>query len=341
MVLYREGLMRRREFLITLVLSATMPCAHAQQAGKLYRIAIVHPSASVAEMSGESPRFSALLKELRRLGYVEGQNVVFERYSGTGRSEPQYSELASEVVRHRPDLILAVSSRMVLNFKAATNAIPIVGLMADPVAFGIVESLAHPGGNITGISTDAGPEIWGKRLDLLREAAPGISRVGYLASRSVWESSSFLASLQVAAQRMGISIIGPPLEGALQEPEYRRVFEAMLQDHGDALIVSDQGENFTNRRLIIELATTSGLPTIYPYREQVQVGGLMAYAPDLLDVYRRAAGYVDQVLKGTKAGEIPIYLAVNFDLVINMKAAKAIGLTIPPALLLRADEIIE
>ena len=140
---------------------------------------------------------------------------------------------------------------------------------------------------------------------------------------------------------MGISIIGPPLEGALQEPEYRRVFEAMLQDHGDALIVSDQGENLTNRRLIIELATTSGLPTIYPYREQVQVGGLMAYAPDLLDVYRRAAGYVDQVLKGTKAGEIPIYLAVNFDLVINMKAAKAIGLTIPPALLARADEVIE
>jgi putative ABC transport system substrate-binding protein len=140
---------------------------------------------------------------------------------------------------------------------------------------------------------------------------------------------------------MGISIIGPPLGGALQEPEYRRVFEAMLQDHGDALIVSDQGENLTNRRLIIELATTSGLPTIYPYREQVQVGGLMAYAPDLLDVYRRAAGYVDQVLKGTKAGEIPIYLAVKFDLVINMKAAKAIGLTIPPALLARADEVIE
>ena len=140
---------------------------------------------------------------------------------------------------------------------------------------------------------------------------------------------------------MGISIIGPPLEGALQEQEYRRVFQAMLQDHADALIVSDQGENLTNRRLIIELATTSGLPTIYPYREQVQVGGLMAYAPDLLDVYRRAAGYVDQVLKGTKAGEIPIYLAVNFDLVINMKAAKAIGLTIPPALLARADEVIE
>jgi putative tryptophan/tyrosine transport system substrate-binding protein len=245
------------------------------------------------------------------------------------------------VVRHKPDLILTITSRMVLNFKAATTAIPIVGLMADPVVFGIVESLAHPGGNITGISTDAGPEIWGKRLELLREAAPGTSRVGFLASRFVWESPFGVANLRVAADRMGISLIGPPLEGALQEQEYRRVFEAILQDHADALIVSDQAENSTYRRLIVELAATSGLPTIYPYREQVEAGGLMAYAPDLSDVYGRAAGYVDQILKGAKAGEIPIYLAVKFDLVINMKAAKTIGLTIPPALLLRANEVIE
>jgi putative tryptophan/tyrosine transport system substrate-binding protein len=229
----------------------------------------------------------------------------------------------------------------VLNFKAATTAIPIVGLMADPVVFGIVDSLAHPGGNITGISTDAGPEIWGKRLDLLREAAPGTSRAGFLASRFVWESPFGVARIRAAAQRLGISIIGPPLEGTLQEQEYRRVFEAMLQDRADALIVSDQAENFTYRKLIVELAATSGLPTIYPYREQVEAGGLMAYAPDLSDVYRRGAGYVDQILKGTKAGEIPIYLAAKFDLVINMKAAKAIGLTIPPGLLLRADEVIE
>ena len=180
--------MKRREFLITLVLSATMLCAHAQQPGKLYRIAVVHPSAPVAEMTDTgSPRFSALFKELRRLGYVEGQNIVVERYSGAGRTE-HYSELANEVVRHKPDLILTISSRMARNFKAATTTIPIVGLMADPVTFGIVESLAHPGGNITGISSDAGMEISGKRLDLLREAAPGTSRVGFLASRSVWES---------------------------------------------------------------------------------------------------------------------------------------------------------
>ena len=227
--------MKRREFLITLVLSATVPCAHAQQPGKLYRIAIVSPSAPVAEITDTGiPTFSALLKELRRLGYVEGQNIVVERYSGVGRTE-HYSELANEVVRHKPDLILTITSRMVLNFKAATTAIPVVGLMADPVAFGIVESLAHPGGNITGISTDAGPEIWGKRLDLLREAAPGTSRAGFLASRFVWDSPLGVANLRVAAERMGISLIGPPLEGALQEQEYRRVFEAMLEGHADPL----------------------------------------------------------------------------------------------------------
>ena len=140
--------MKRRELLIILVLSAMTPCAHAQQPGKLYRIAIVSPSAPVAEMTDTGiPTFSALFKELRRLGYVEGQNIVVERYSGAGRTE-HYSELANEVVHHKPDLILTITSRMVQNFKAATTVIPIVGLMADPVAFGIVESLAHPGGNI-------------------------------------------------------------------------------------------------------------------------------------------------------------------------------------------------
>jgi len=318
-----------------------MPSAHAEQPGKLYRIAIVHPSAPVAEMTDTgSPRFSALFKELRRHGYVEGKNVVVERYSGSGQTE-HYAELANEVVRHKPDLILTITSRMVLNIKAATTAIPIVGLMADPVALGIVDGLAHPGGNITGISTDAGPDIWSKRLDLMREAAPRTSRVGFLASRTVWESPIGVAGLRLAAQQMGISLIGPPLEGTLQEQEYRRVFEAMLQDRADALIVGDQAENLTQRRLIVELAATSGLPAIYPYREQAEVGGLMAYAPDLSDVYRRAAYYIDRILKGTKAGEMPIYLAVKFDLVINMKAAKAIGLTIPPALLARADEVIE
>jgi len=230
---------------------------------------------------------------------------------------------------------------MVQHFKAATATIPVIGLMADPVPMGIVDSLARPGGNITGICTDSGPEVIGKRLELLREAVPGMSKAGFLASRRVWEGPFGIAALQPAAERMGISMIGPPLEGALREAEYRRVFDVLRQSRPDAVIVGDQAENLTNARPIAELAAMSRLPTIYTYREQVDAGGLMEYAPDLLDIYRRAAGYVDQILKGAKPGEVPIYLADRFELVVNVKAAKAIGLTIPPSLLMRADEVIE
>jgi putative ABC transport system substrate-binding protein len=333
--------MRRREFIAGLLVAATTVRTQAQQSEKVYHIAIVHPSAAVADLSETgTPRFVAFFKELRRLGYVEGQNIVVERYSGAGRTE-HYSELASEVVGQKPDLILTIRSRMVQHFKAATATIPVIGLMADPVPMGIVDSLARPGGNITGICTDSGPEVIGKRLELLREAVPRMSKAGFLASRRVWEGPFGIAVLQPAAERMGISIIGPPLEGALREAEYRRVFDVLRQSRPDAVIVGDQAENLTNARLIAELAAMSRLPTIYTYREQVDAGGLMAYAPDLLDIYRRAAGYVDQILKGAKPGEVPIYLADRFELVVNVKAAKSIGLTIPPSLLMRADEVIE
>jgi putative ABC transport system substrate-binding protein len=229
---------------------------------------------------------------------------------------------------------------MVRLFKAATATIPIVGIMADPVAFGLVTSFARPGGNVTGVSVDAGVEIWGKRLQILREAIPTASRVGYLASRGVWENPDG-AAVQEAAKRAGISLVGPLLEGAIEEGEYRRVFEAMMQERVDALVVSDQAEHYTNRRLIVELAERTGLPALYPYREHVELGGLMAYTFDLVDLWRRSAGYIDQILKGAKPGEIPVYQATKFELVINMKAANAIGLTIPPALVLRADEVIE
>ena len=306
----------------------------------MHRLAIVHPSNPVAELTETGNRgYVAFFKELRQLGYVEGQNIAVERFSGEGRTE-HYAELASKVVGRNPDLILTHTSRLVLNFKAATTTIPIVGLMADPVRFGIVESLARPGGNITGVSTDAGQEIWGKRLDLLREVVPGTSKVGYLASRWNWESPIAITALQEAAKRMGISLIGPPLEGT-EEQEYRRVFEALTRSQPGALIVSDSAENLTYRRIITELAATSGLPALYPYREQATAGGLMAYAPDLLDLYRRAANNVRDILNGAKPSDIPVYLASKFELVINLKTAKALGLPISPSLLVRADEVIE
>jgi putative ABC transport system substrate-binding protein len=220
--------MRRREFIGSLIGTAVAwpLAASAQQPAKVYRVAIVHPSVPVNEMN-ESGRiwFKALFGELKRLGYIEGQNLIIERYSGEGNAA-HYAEVASEVVRQQPDVIFAITGRMVRNFKAATATIPIVGSMADPVAFGLVSSLARPGGNITGVSSDAGLEIWGKRLELLRELIPAASRVGFLASRDVAEAPA----MREAAQEAGISLVAPPLEGALQEAEYRRVFKLMTQE---------------------------------------------------------------------------------------------------------------
>ena len=182
--------MRRRAFIAGLVCTAALSRAEAQQAGKVYRIAIAHPSYPVSEMNEASDRlpwFPAFFAELRRLGYIEGQNLRVERYSAEGRTA-QYADLAREVVGRRPDVILSGKNEMILLLKAATLTMPIVGISADPVAAGIATSLARPGGNITGVSVDAGREVWGKRLELLKEAIPGLSRIGFLADHETWDS---------------------------------------------------------------------------------------------------------------------------------------------------------
>ncbi len=314
--------------------------ARAQRPAKVHRIAVIHAAVPVTDIiETSSIRFyRAFFQELRRLGYVEGRNLIVERYSGLGRTE-HYAELAREVVRSKPDLIFASGTDTVRHLKAATATIPIVGVMGEPVGYGLVASLAHPGGNITGISIDAGPEIQTKILELLKEASPRVSRVGVIA-RGL-PGSPYRKALEEAAQSLGILLVGPPLEGTIQEAEYRRVFEAMVQEHADALYVSGEGENTPNRRLIVQLAEKNRLPTIYPFRGFVEAGGLMAYSIDLADIFSRAAGYIDQILKGASPGDIPIYQAAKFELVVNIKAANAIGLTLPPALVLRADEVIE
>ena len=335
--------MKRREF-ITLLGGAAVAwplAARAQQAANVYRIAVVRPSGAVADMTeaGGNPLYRALFNELRRLGYVERQNLIVERYSGEGHQE-RYAELAREVVRTKPHLILAASTPLVLIFKAATNTIPIVGAMADPVAMGVVSNLARPGGNVTGVSVDAGLEIWAKRLQILQEVVPTAGKVGYLNLRSSWDLAQGRA-LQEAARRLGIALSGPPLEQPIQETEYRRVFGTMSHEHLDGLIVSDIADNFTHRRLIVSLAEIARLPTVYPYRTYFEEGGLMVYGSDLTALYGRVASYIDQILRGAKPGEIPIYLEAKFELLINLKAAKALGLTVPASLLVRADEVIE
>jgi putative tryptophan/tyrosine transport system substrate-binding protein len=247
---------KRQLICIFLSIAAIWP-AQAQQGRKVYHIAIVEPVNPVSEMTeAAGPLYRGLFQELRRRGYVEGRDLLIERFSGEGQAE-HYPGLAREVVRRNPDLIFETGTRLLIDLKAATATIPIVAIGADPVRMGIVPSLARPGGNITGVSVDAGLEIAGKRLELLKEAVPRISKIGLLASRTIWEKTPFAAAMREAAERMNIGFMWPS-DGPLVEAEYRRAFAALPRDV-DALIVSEQNENWVHRRLITELAAETKL----------------------------------------------------------------------------------
>jgi putative tryptophan/tyrosine transport system substrate-binding protein len=332
--------MRRREF-ITLLGGAAVVSpfdARAQEPAKSYRIAIVHPSRPIAMLS-DTGILQAFFKELHNLGYIEGQNLVVVRYSGEGRTE-HYAELARDVVRSKPQLIFVFSARMVQHFKAATTTIPVVAFTSDPIAFGLASSLARPGGNITGVVVDVGIQVWDKQLEFLREAIPKASRVAYLSPRAVWDNPTG-AAIRKAAQQIGIELLGALLDAPIQEAEYRRVFAMIAPERVDALIVNDTPENYTFQPVINEMVEKARLPTVYPNRYFVKLGGLMSYGTDPAALQRCAANQIDQILKGMKPGEIPFYQATKFELVINLKTAKTLGITFSIMLLGRADEVIE
>lgn len=333
--------MQRREFIGLVGGAAAWPlAARAQQPARVYRIAFVHPSNPVSELSenGGISWYRTFFEELRRLGYVEGRNLSVARYSGGGRTE-HYTELAQEVVRTKPDVILTTSSRMVLTFKAASSTIPIVAVSADPVALGVAASMARPGGNFTGANSANGPEYYAKLIEILKEAVPTLSTVGFIATPAFWESPLGLG-MRDAAVHLGVQLI-PGLLERHEEADYRNAFGEMAQRRVDAVLAGDQAENFTHRRLIVELAKTNRLPTMTPYLDIVVIGGLIAYANDLKEMYRYLASCIDKVLRGENPGEIPIYLSTRFNLAINLKTAKALGLVIPASLVARADLVIE
>ncbi|MGF9760383.1 ABC transporter substrate-binding protein [Microvirga sp. 0TCS3.31] len=301
-------------------------------------MAIIAAAGPVSNLT-ETGSLSAFLPELRRLGYVEGQNLTIERRSG-GEHPERLPELVREVIALKPDVIYTTSGRVLQHIKAAATTVPAVGSASDPVGYGLAASLARPGGNITGISVDTGVEIFGKRLELLRELVPSAKTVAFLTPRDGWDNILGRAAKE-AAVRAGLSLVGPPLDTPIGEAEYRRVFAAMMEQRPDALLVSDYGENMTHRRLIADLARVHRLPAVYPFRSFAEDGGLLAYAPDFLDLQRHAATMIDTILKGGKAGEIPFYQPTRFQMFINLNSARDIGLDVPPALLTMADEVIE
>jgi putative ABC transport system substrate-binding protein len=333
--------MQRREFIILLGGAATWPvAARAQRPATQNRIAIFHPAIPTTHLTetGGGSAWRAFFAELRRLGYVEGENLIIERYSAEGHHE-RYANLAREIVTRNPDLIVTGTNPVVVAVTAATSTIPVVAFMLDPLKAGLVPSLARPGDNLTGITLDPGSEIWEKRLQMLKEAIPSTAKAAFLGMRGGWENSSEQV-LRDAGGRLGISLVWMlPEKGTPSEVE--RVFAAMEEQRPDAVLVSGEGDLYAHRKLIVELAEKNRLPVMCPYRDYVEAGGLMAYAVDLAELLRRMADNVHQILKGAKPGDIPIYQPTKFELLINLRTAKALGLILPPTLLARAAEIIE
>jgi len=310
--------------------------AEAQPAAKVYRIGSLGNAAPTAPQA--IPLWEAFVEGLRERGYVEGQNFVMEYRWTEGRLERSPS-LATELVGLKVDLIVAVGTAGARAAKQATGAIPIVMVyVVDPVVAGLVDSLARPGGNLTGVAFGAGLAIVSKHLELLKAAIPKVSRVAVLSDPAHPLDAGYRREAQAAAGVLGVSLqfyeVRDPneLEGA---------FTGMTKARAGALLGLTQPFAFVHARRIADLAVKSRLPAVFAFRESVEAGGLMAYAANAPDMFRRAATYVDKILKGAKPGDLPVEQPTKFELVINLRTAKALGLTIPPSLLLRADQIIE
>src|SRR6266436_4292334 len=332
--------MRRRDFFTLLggAVAAWPAAVQAQQAAKMKRIALASPAVKVADL-GSDPNFLTFFEELKRLGYIEGTNLIIDRYSAEGQTD-RYADLAREVVGTHPDLIYTTGSPMTLQLKAATSTIPIVALTGDPIRQGIVSSIARPGGNITGVSVDAGFEIWAKRLELLAQAVPKLVNVVFVGRQVTWENPGG-RGMREGAQKLGISLALAPLGSTINEAEYRRIFGSLQRDQVGGIIISEDGENYAHRFLLVELVQQLAVPAIYTYRDQAEAGGLMSYSWDIKSAVRRNAMQVVEILNGGNPGEMPYFQEARFELVINLKTAKALGLDIPDGLIASANAVIE
>jgi putative tryptophan/tyrosine transport system substrate-binding protein len=327
--------MNRRTFLCGLTLGALAgPLAgEAQQATWVARLGWLGDDPAPGH-----PLLEAFLQGLRDLGYVEGRNVVIEYRFAKGKLE-RYPALAAELVALKVDVIVTSETSAALGAKHVTATIPIVMASSDaPVFYGLVASLARPGGNVTGLHSTARPELAGKRLQLLKEVVPGLSRVGVLLDSGDAYALLMMREIERVAQAIGVQLHSVKTR---RPEEFERAFEAALLDRVDALITMEGVQTVMDRTRIVDFAAMSRLPAIYGLREFVDAGGLMAYGTDRRDLFRRAATYIDKILKGAKPADLPVEQPTKFELVINLRTAKALGLTIPPSVLGRADQVIE
>jgi putative tryptophan/tyrosine transport system substrate-binding protein len=313
---------------------ATIHLAEAQQPKKVFRIGYL----AAGTLSSTASNREVFLNGLREFGYVENKNLVIEYRYAEGKSE-RLAELAADLIRLKVDVIVTATTPGVLAAKKATSTVPIVfAAVADPVRAGLVSSLARPGGNITGLSM-LNPELGGKRLELLKETFPKISRIAYLSGTrtpGIVESSS--TAIQEAARALGLQLQSLDVRSA---KDFDGAFDAVLKERAQALTTSSGPVININQQRIVDFAAKNRLPAIYPSSEFIDAGGLMFYGVSFSDLFRRAATYVDKILKGANPADLPVEQPTKFEFIINLKTAKQIGLTIPPNVLARADRVIK
>ena len=329
--------MDRRTFLAgTPALLAAPLAAAAQPAGKVWRIGFLHPGSAAA--AADQSYADVLRQELRALGYVEGQNLVIEFRWGEGSPE-RLREFASDLVRREVAVIIAPNNPAIIAAKHATTTIPIVAAVAvDPVGQGLIASFAKPGGNVTGLTYTQEFEVAGKNLELLKELMPRLSRVAGLVDTTLPGIAKYRASAVAAAHRLGLAFSTVEFH---QLTDIDRAFDTMVRQRAQAVYVFGSPTTNRHRHAIVDLATKHRLPDVYVFREAVEVGGLMSYGVNIGDLYRRSAVFVVKILQGANPKDLPVEQPTKLELVINLKTAKALGLTIPPSLLARADQVIE
>jgi putative ABC transport system substrate-binding protein len=319
-------------FALTALFYAFCLSVWAQQTGKVFRIGFLSPSTA----SGSTVLIDAFLQEISKLGWIEGKNIAIE-YRFAEQKTERLPELAAELVRLKVNLIVVSGNPVALAAKSATTTIPIVmANAADPVGAGLVASLAQPGGNVTGLS-GLSFELNTKRLEILRDAIPKLARVGLLRASIATD----LQMKQLRAAAVALKLKLEEIETQMDAKGLESAFQTAKQKQVGAIMMSAGGRFFGERKRIVELAGKYRLPGIYPQKEYVDEGGLMFYGADSTDLYRRAAVYVDKILKGAKPADLPVQQATKFEFVINLKAAKQIGLTLSPEFLSRANQVIK